>query len=411
MPADWKPTITRQFTVRNALVGVLLLLVFAFVAVMCSLEAESYIGCRLLGLTEKSETLTFLGIGMGGSLLALQVLMSQKRAKALEDTAKAQADAAKEQATANKHTEQGQRQQRLKNAIEHFGHNSVSVRLGGGYELLHLAEDTGELRETVIDIVCAHIRQITGTEIYQNERKSKPSEEIQNLLFMLFMRPHNIFKGCSIDLRGSWLNGADLSSARLSGANLTGARFQGAYLREARLDGALLRSARLQATDLRDARLRGAVLHWAGLQAADLSRARLQGASLGGSWLQETTLAGTQLQGAKCWTKHLTFSERILEAVGQEGSLFGPEKILSGAKFAGGITLSGGGSTAESPTQNLESIVEGLDGEKAEILRACLQQHLDLLVSRELPEGSGAITGAYTKGDADRWIAEYEGAP
>ena len=94
--------------------------------------SDSVEGCisQLLGLYAKNEILKFLGIGMGGVLLALQAMMSYKRAKALEDTANAQAEAAKaqakateEQAKANENTEQGQRQERLKNAIEHLGHD------------------------------------------------------------------------------------------------------------------------------------------------------------------------------------------------------------------------------------------------------------------------------------------------
>ena len=46
--------------------------------------------------------------------------------------------ATEHQAQANETTEQGQRQERLKNAIEHLGHESASVRLGGAYELFHL---------------------------------------------------------------------------------------------------------------------------------------------------------------------------------------------------------------------------------------------------------------------------------
>ena len=103
---------------------------------------------RYLGLTEKNEALKFLGIGMGGVLLALQALIANRRAKAMEssaeaqakaanaqaDAAKAQADATKEQAKANQNTEKGQRQERLKNAIEHLGHASDSVRLGGAMD-------------------------------------------------------------------------------------------------------------------------------------------------------------------------------------------------------------------------------------------------------------------------------------
>ena len=152
---------------------------------------------------------------MGGVLVALQALMSYKRAKAMEKTAEAQADAAKAQADAVSKTEQGQRQDRLKNAIEHLGHESDSVRLGGAYELFHLAkdtlgEDTENLRQTVLDILCAHIRRTTGESKYREAHKSKPSEEIQSLLTLLFVQKHEVFKGCHINLQESWLNGADL---------------------------------------------------------------------------------------------------------------------------------------------------------------------------------------------------------
>ena len=42
---------------------------------------------------------------------------------------------------------------------------SDSVRLGGAYELFHLAQDTEELRQTVLDILYAHIRRTTGERL------------------------------------------------------------------------------------------------------------------------------------------------------------------------------------------------------------------------------------------------------
>ena len=146
---------------------------------------------KRLGITRpeepKYEALKFLGIGMGGLLIALQALMSYRRAKAMED--------------AVEKTEQGQQQDRLKNAIEHLGHKSDSVRLGGAYELFHLAKDIKELRQTVLDILCAHIRQTTGDEGYQKMHKSKPSEEVQSLLTLLFVQENEVFKDCHINLQ------------------------------------------------------------------------------------------------------------------------------------------------------------------------------------------------------------------
>ena len=200
-----------------ALIGLLVVLVVVFVVVMSS-DCPKWI-FNLLGIDEngkaKYETLKFLGIGMGGVLVALQALMSYKRAKAMEKTAGAQARATEEQAKANEHTEQGQRQDRLKNAIEHLGHKSDSVRLGGAYELLYLVEEVKESRRMVFDILCAHIRRTTGEIEYRETHESKPSAEVQSLLTLLFVQKHEVFKGLHINLEGSWLNGADLKEARL----------------------------------------------------------------------------------------------------------------------------------------------------------------------------------------------------
>ena len=215
----------------SLLIILLILLGIVFVVVLCFENPKRIF--NLLGVSEKEqpkyEVLKFLGISMGGILIALQALMSYKRAKAMEDTAKAQADAAnaqaratEEQAKANEHTEKGLRQERLKNAIEHLGHDSDSVRLGGAYELLHLAQDIAELRQTVLDILCAHIRRTTGENEYRKNHKSKPSEEVQSLLILLFVQNHEIFKGLRINLQESWLNGADIREAQLKKGDYVG---------------------------------------------------------------------------------------------------------------------------------------------------------------------------------------------
>ena len=233
---------TRVEPLLYALIGVLAV---TFLAVLFWGSAEKSI-VQLLGVEgpKKYEALKFLGIGMGGLLLALQALIANKRAKAMEDTAAAQARATEEQAKANQNTEQGQRQERLKNAIEHLGHPSDSVRLGGAYELFHLARDTPELRQTVLDILCAHIRRTTGEPEYRDKYSSKPSEEIQSLLTLLFVQKHEVFTGLDINLQGSWLNGSNLSQARLEKADLVGVQLHGAHLFEVQLHGAhLLRAA------------------------------------------------------------------------------------------------------------------------------------------------------------------------
>ena len=361
-----------------------------------------------LGLEPKSEkkyeALKFLGIGMGGLLIAIQAVMSYKRAKALEDTVK--------------NTEQGQRQERLKNAIEHLGNASNSVRLGGAYELFHLAEDTEDRgqRQTVLDILCAHIRWTTregkyrghsgGDEIeYKDKYPSNPSEEIQSLLALLFVQEHKVFTECDINLEGSWLNGSNLDKAHLEKANLRGAQLHeahlsgallhgadlsGAQLHEAHLSGALLHGADLSGAQLHEAHLSGAQLH-----GADLSGAQLHGAHLSGALLHEADLSGALLHGASC--DDLEYPYEPFETVINER--IGEESDLSGVISAGGLTL-----------EDLASIGKGLPDEDAKKLREKLKAHIGKPESRDLPERRGAIRGKYTYEEARQWIAEYKTA-
>ena len=419
------------------LVVLLAVLLAAFTGVMFSQCAQEWIG-GLLGITDdnnKNEILKFLGVGMGGVLIAIQAVQSYMRAKAMEDAANAQAKATVEQAKANENAERGLRQERLKNAIEHLGHVSVSVRLGGAYELFHLAQDTPNLRQTAMDILCAHIRRTTGEAEYREKHLLKPSEEIQSLLTLLFVQEHEVFKGLYINLQGSWLNGAELREARLEEANLVGVCLPGANLQEAHLQGAILRDAQLQGANLamtllpnanlHRAQLQGAglmraVLPWAFLQEAQLHGAILVGAYLKGAILTEAHLEGVDLvganlegayleeahlQGAVFYETHLKgvtsnkpeppfdkFVERIRGLVGRQSD-------LSGVIFAGG--LSG---------EDVDSIIEGLPDDKAEYLREKLAPHIGQPKSHELPQDSEAITGAYSAEEAEEWIAEYEKA-
>ena len=409
----------RNRPVLAGLVGLLVGLLAVFGAVMASGAPEWAYG--LFGAEEKFRVLEFLGVAMGGVLLAIGATIAHKRAVALERAAEAQAGAAQAQAAANKGAEDGRRQERLKNAIEHLGHASDSVRLGGAYELFHLAQDTEDLRQTVMDILCAHIRRTTGEDEYREKHKVKPSEEVQSLLTLLFVQKHEIFKGCHVNLQASWLNGADLRVARLQGTNLSEARLrratlimanlqeatlsgvhlQSAALILARMQGAKLPRAQLQGAWIPRAYVQGADFYKAHLQATDLFGARLQGAGFYGACVQGAQLSETQLQGAQLSEAQLQgvtcrpaagrfFQERIREGIGRESD-------LSEVTFSGGLNEG-----------TVDCLVEDLSGEEAKTLRRSLEPHIGKPASHALPKDSGAIIGAYTEEEAERWIAEYE---
>ena len=413
---------------------------------------------QLLGLkSEKYDVLKFIGYCVAGVVSIWLAWAANKRANAMDATAK--------------NTEAGQRQERLKNAIEHLGHKRDSVRMGGAYELFHLAKDTGYLRQTVMDILCAHIRQTTTGQTtrgnaYQAEHKTKPSEEIQSLLTLLFREKHDVFEGCSINLQSSYLNGANLTKAKLYGAVLDKAQLQGADLMTTQLQGADLNKAQLQGADLTHAQLQGSSLRYARMQRADLRSvqlrgailwaARMQGASLRAAQLQGANFEQAQLQGASLWAAQLQganfehaqlqkatlaharmqgadlmnaqlqganlFKARLQGANLKKAQLQGVSSHdaypLPPAKFERkiknqigkdsdltGIIFAGG-----LREKDLEVLCEGLSDYQAKVLRKKLTPHIGQPASHELPKNSGAKTGTYTQKEAKRWIAEYNRA-
>jgi len=385
----------------------------------------------LVGVKEKYELLTFLGICKGGVLLLWQALSSHKRARAMEDAAQAQAAAAQAQAAATRGqarsieaTEQGQRQERLKNAIEHLGHDSVSVRLGGAYELFHLAEDTEALRKTALDILCAHIRRTTGEDKYQEKYNAKPSEEVQSLLTLLFVQDHQVFKGLQANLQGSFLNGADLKEAHLPMANLMRARLRKAIFNVADLRDANLWGAHLPRATFIGAHLPGAVFGKAHLPRADFSEAHLPGANLWEAHLPEASLWRAYLPGADLSHAHLPgadFSRAHLQAAelvcadlrgaGKDNwaaiklfadhmnELIGKESDLSEVVFEGGLSR-----------EDVDSLVKDLSDAKANELRSKLEPHVGRPKVLGVPENCGARLDAYSKEEAEQWIAEYNKA-
>lgn len=390
-----------------------------------------------LGESDKNAGLSFIGVAMGGALLALNAVASHRRAKAMEKAATAQANAMNAQAEANKQTEHGRRQERFKNAIEHLGHESAAVRLGGRYELYNLAVETPELRQTVLNIFCTYIRQATSEDAYREQNKSKPSLEIQDLLTLIFVREPDVFHGCRIDLDESWLNGADLCQARLWNANLRGvrlinallnsaqlqrailvradlrgavlgqaalqeanlfqARMEACYLLHAQLQGATIAAGKLTGACLGGAQMQGADLSSACMYGADLTNAGMQGAALAFSYVQGATVTDADMRGitAKAWSPSGKFAERMTGLVGVDAD-------HSGVAFSGGIN----GNRA----QHLVDSVKVIDTQKAELLATQLAPHIDHDYCWGIPEGTKVVSGAFGEDEAQQWIAQHESA-
>ena len=257
------------------------------------------------GANQKLQVLEILGAIMGGVVIAMLSVVAHRRARALEDTVT--------------QTKVGQRHERLKNAILHLGDKSESVRMGAAYELLHLARDVPDWRETILNILCAHVRQTTAGSCYWKRHAGKPSEEIQGILSIITQREFDVFADYEIRLRGAWLKGADFVDGWLQEADLTEAVLQEAKFTNAYMQGAYLSNAQMKKSKLDFARVQWAVLVGADMREADLENAQLQGASMGGVELSGAKLDGAKVHGVTKDRNLVTsLKQRIDDTVGKQ---------------------------------------------------------------------------------------------
>ena len=383
---------------------------------------------RLLGLSDKSDVLKYLGIGIGGVVLMLQAAIANRRAKAMQLTAEAHT-------RSNENAEHGLRQERLKNAIEHLGNKSESVRLGGAHELFHLAQDTRDddsIRQTILDILCAHIRRTTGNNTYLDRYSSKPSEEIQSLLILLFVQEHDVFTGLRINLRESWLNGADLRRARLMGADLREARLNEAdlesgVLQEAGLEEAYLKGANFRRATLREARLFAAHMHgtmfleaemqgvniqYGNLTTAAFTYANLRGAHLAGAKMYGTILTGAHMEGADISGAYLQASRLKAANLRGAGSHDWDSSIPFADRISGAIgkacDLSNLGEEGMYSRNRVDEIAsELLRPEDQMRLKKEFEPYVDCPAPPRISADHGAILGSYTQVEAEQWITEH----
>ena len=284
-----------KFLLRG-IAGSLVLLI-----VIMLLPPVEYILMYLTGTDDKLELLEFIGLGMSGIIAVFGVIGLLQRAAALD--------------ALNKLTEKGHIQERFKTATEHLGSEHASVRIAAFNEFCHLVEIKPDLRKTIFDILCGHLRQTTTDKNYQTKeeypdtaesKKIKPSVEMHDLLDILFKpgkKDDLIFGGLNANLRGANLQGASLQKVDLKKADMYNTKLQEAYLEKIDLQKAYLYRANLQTANLQMANLQGARMWRANLKNAKLQMANLQMVDLRRADLQMADLHQANLCGAKI-TKH-----------------------------------------------------------------------------------------------------------
>lgn len=214
--------------------------------------------------------------------------------------------------------EDGQITDRFTQAIEQLGDDRMEVRLGGIYALERIAKDSSGDHWTVMETLCAFVRE--------NRRYSPQGEEpkywgeplptdIQAALTVIGRRkverdpPSSRLDLQDVDLRCADLRGANLQNVILRESNLALVNAEGAnlqegdltatILREANLSEAVLQGAMLDNVDLKGADLEKAILDKAKCSRANFAGARMWNASMMKITLENTNLSDSSLMGAQ----------------------------------------------------------------------------------------------------------------
>ena len=193
------------------------------------------------------------------------------------------------------------------------------------------------------------------------------------------------------------LRASEFQQAQLRECDLTDAWMQGARLIETRLEGATVLSGRLVAAYCRGVSFRGADLTDSRLQAAILSGAQMQAARMDGASLQGAVLSGADLRGTGSLgtSSASSFGERVWERVDEEDVV---SREGCSARFGGAIEDGGAQElAAELPSEHARQVFWTQIG-----------PHLDLSACHRVPQEAGAILGAYSREEAEAWIAEHD---
>ena len=301
---------------------------------------------RFLEVDDKAEVLRLIGWSMGGVLTAIGVITLNRRAMA------------------------GLIDERFKAAVQGLASEQLSVRIAAFYQFYYLAKDNPDVgfRGSILDILCAHLRQMTSESDYQSSAgQEKSTEECQRLLDILFKMPHKIFAGMTVNLKGVNLVGADLKNAELQRAdfvyaNLSSVDFQNATMSHARFLGgtmsnvhfgnATMSHAEFEGTDMSNINFQGAILseacfrHLKNASLADFENAILSKACFQNVKLVSAIFRGADLSGAgfdRADVANANFERANLcdadfsSAVGISSAKFSDIKINAKTKFPEGF--------------------------------------------------------------------------
>ncbi len=219
----------------------------------------------------KAEFLKVILSILGALGIMWGIVISLRRAKAIERGVELQHKAIINQTEELHLGRKAQIDERFKNAIEHLGSEKEPIILGGIAELYQIAkENQKDYSEIVFNILCSYIR--TKANIYNVSGKDINKTPIQTIINYLF-KNYEIEEYPFIDYQ------ANLSSTNLLTLNLDNANFveanlsfcdlpniQNSKFKRANLGNSIFRIAKLKNIDFSEAKLSNAIFHFSELK-------------------------------------------------------------------------------------------------------------------------------------------------
>lgn len=183
---------------------------------------------------------------------------------------------------------------RFHSAIALLGNSETSARTGAIYSLYHLAIESEKYRKQIAEILCSHIRSKTEENAYREKHNSKPSNEIQTAIDVLFKNSESL-QGLYVQFTGNSLPQANLFESYLVGANFARAHCQGVSF-----DGAHCNEADFQGANCQEASFVGTYCQKAWFDHAQCQRAKFKESFCQKAIFFQAQCQRTSFEGAQC---------------------------------------------------------------------------------------------------------------
>ncbi|MFI8964108.1 pentapeptide repeat-containing protein [Streptomyces sp. NPDC053493] len=171
--------------------------------------------------------------------------------------------------------------------VANLGDESINVRISSIYALQRIMKESPREQPAVVEVLCAYVRDKGRTpakskvEAAHKNAETRPPDDVQAALNVLGSRPPEVEGERVMNLRGTFLVGADFTDGNFSDAD-----FSNADLTFAQLDG-----------EFDNVWFHGTVLRGAALSGGEFLRSEFGGADMAGIWWDGAVLQGVDLQG------------------------------------------------------------------------------------------------------------------